>query len=66
MQFQPDADGHIFLLHRDEIETLVKKAGLLIPKSLVNLSDSKIYNLDFLVKSKQHIPPEKAELSRVD
>jgi 2-polyprenyl-3-methyl-5-hydroxy-6-metoxy-1,4-benzoquinol methylase len=28
IQFKPDADGHIFLLHRDEIEALVKSAGL--------------------------------------
>jgi len=28
MQFQPNADGHIFLLHRDEIASLAKAAGL--------------------------------------
>lgn len=28
IQFQPDADGHIFLLHLDEIESLAYKAGL--------------------------------------
>lgn len=27
-QFKPDADGHIFYLHRDEIESLSAKAGL--------------------------------------
>jgi 2-polyprenyl-3-methyl-5-hydroxy-6-metoxy-1,4-benzoquinol methylase len=27
-QFKPDGDGHIFLLHRDEIQTLAKQAGL--------------------------------------
>lgn len=27
-QFMPDADGHIFLLHRDEIFTLAAQAGL--------------------------------------
>ncbi|HEX8679451.1 MAG TPA: methyltransferase domain-containing protein [Chthoniobacterales bacterium] len=27
-QFQPNADGHIFLLHRDEIERLARDAGL--------------------------------------
>ncbi|MES1200003.1 MAG: methyltransferase domain-containing protein [Pseudomonadota bacterium] len=27
-QFQPDGDGHIFLLHRDEIEPLARRAGL--------------------------------------
>lgn len=30
VQFKPDADGHIFLLHRDEIENLVKKSGLIL------------------------------------
>ena len=30
IQFKPDADGHIFLLHRDEIVDLVKKAGLIL------------------------------------
>jgi 2-polyprenyl-3-methyl-5-hydroxy-6-metoxy-1,4-benzoquinol methylase len=30
MQFKPDADGHIFLLHRDEIVSLVKKSGLIL------------------------------------
>ena len=29
-QFKPDSDGHIFLLHQDEIESLSNKAGLLI------------------------------------
>lgn len=28
MQFKPNSDGHIFLLHQDEIVTLSKKAGL--------------------------------------
>ena len=27
-QFKPDADGHIFLLHRDELEPLAAQAGL--------------------------------------
>ncbi|MES2058574.1 MAG: methyltransferase domain-containing protein [Pseudomonadota bacterium] len=27
-QFKPDYDGHIFLLHQDEIATLTKRAGL--------------------------------------
>lgn len=27
-QFRPDSDGHIFLLHQDEIEALTKRAGL--------------------------------------
>jgi 2-polyprenyl-3-methyl-5-hydroxy-6-metoxy-1,4-benzoquinol methylase len=30
IQFQPDADGHIFLLHLDEIESLAHQAGLLV------------------------------------
>jgi 2-polyprenyl-3-methyl-5-hydroxy-6-metoxy-1,4-benzoquinol methylase len=28
VQFQPNADGHIFLLHEDEIETLSRRSGL--------------------------------------
>lgn len=30
IQFQPDGDGHIFLLHRDEIHTLVQQSGLIL------------------------------------
>lgn len=30
MQFKPDADGHIFLLHLDEVHDLAQKAGLVI------------------------------------
>lgn len=30
VQFSPNADGHIFLLHVDEIYTLAKQAGLLV------------------------------------
>jgi len=32
VQFQPNADGHIFLLHPDEIEPLAQKAGLRVEK----------------------------------
>ena len=32
MQFKPNADGHIFLLHADEIEPLAKRAGLEVEK----------------------------------
>ncbi|MGH8095324.1 MAG: class I SAM-dependent methyltransferase [Chthoniobacterales bacterium] len=32
MQFRPDADGHIFLLHPDEIEPLAARAGLIMEK----------------------------------
>jgi 2-polyprenyl-6-hydroxyphenyl methylase/3-demethylubiquinone-9 3-methyltransferase len=32
MQFKPNADGHIFLLHTDEIEPLAKRAGLIAEK----------------------------------
>lgn len=28
MQFQPNSDGHIFLLHRSEVEDLAKRAGV--------------------------------------
>ncbi|NDJ16211.1 class I SAM-dependent methyltransferase [Myxacorys almedinensis] len=30
IQFKPDGDGHIFLLHRDEIESLASKADLAV------------------------------------
>ncbi len=29
-QFKPNADGHIFLLHREEIKALVEKSGLVL------------------------------------
>src|SRR6266513_1130542 len=32
MQFKPNADGHIFLLHVDEIEPLARRAGLRVEK----------------------------------
>jgi 2-polyprenyl-6-hydroxyphenyl methylase/3-demethylubiquinone-9 3-methyltransferase len=32
MQFKPNADGHIFLLHVDEIEPLARRAGLTVEK----------------------------------
>ena len=32
MQFKPNADGHIFLLHEDEIEPLAQRAGLTVEK----------------------------------
>jgi 2-polyprenyl-6-hydroxyphenyl methylase/3-demethylubiquinone-9 3-methyltransferase len=32
MQFKPNADGHIFLLHADEIEPLARRAGLVVEK----------------------------------
>jgi 2-polyprenyl-6-hydroxyphenyl methylase/3-demethylubiquinone-9 3-methyltransferase len=35
VQFKPDADGHIFLLHRDEIEPLAGAAGLTIDKIML-------------------------------
>jgi 2-polyprenyl-3-methyl-5-hydroxy-6-metoxy-1,4-benzoquinol methylase len=31
-QFKPNADGHIFLLHADEIEPLARRAGLVVEK----------------------------------
>jgi 2-polyprenyl-3-methyl-5-hydroxy-6-metoxy-1,4-benzoquinol methylase len=31
-QFKPNADGHIFLLHSDEIEPLARRAGLSVEK----------------------------------
>jgi 2-polyprenyl-6-hydroxyphenyl methylase/3-demethylubiquinone-9 3-methyltransferase len=35
VQFKPDADGHIFLLYRDEIYQLAKSAGLEIDRLLL-------------------------------
>ena len=35
MQFKPNADGHIFLLHVDEIEPLARRAGLVVDKILL-------------------------------
>lgn len=32
-QFKPDADGHIFLLHQDEMESLAREAGLTLVSS---------------------------------
>ncbi|HKP05586.1 MAG TPA: methyltransferase domain-containing protein [Chthoniobacterales bacterium] len=32
VQFKPNADGHIFLLHTDEIEPLARRAGLTLDK----------------------------------
>ncbi len=32
IQFKPNADGHIFLLHVDEIEPLAQRAGLVVEK----------------------------------
>ena len=32
VQFKPNADGHIFLLHADEIEPLARRAGLIVEK----------------------------------
>lgn len=35
VQFKPDADGHIFLLHPDEVPTLAAHAGLLVDQLMV-------------------------------
>jgi 2-polyprenyl-6-hydroxyphenyl methylase/3-demethylubiquinone-9 3-methyltransferase len=32
VQFKPNSDGHIFLLHVDEIEPLARRAGLVVEK----------------------------------
>jgi 2-polyprenyl-6-hydroxyphenyl methylase/3-demethylubiquinone-9 3-methyltransferase len=32
MQFKPDADGHIFLLHTDEVSVLAERAGLRVDR----------------------------------
>ncbi len=36
VQFQPDADGHIFLLHPDEVEPLAARAGLVLEKMILS------------------------------
>ena len=33
MQFKPNSDGHIFLLHLDEIEQLTYQAGLVVKET---------------------------------
>jgi len=35
MQFKPNSDGHIFLLHTDEIEPLAQRAGLTVEKMVL-------------------------------
>jgi 2-polyprenyl-6-hydroxyphenyl methylase/3-demethylubiquinone-9 3-methyltransferase len=35
VQFQPDTDGHIFLLHPEEVERLAQQAGLVLEKLLL-------------------------------
>lgn len=35
VQFKPNADGHIFLLHADEIEPLARRAGLVVEKTVL-------------------------------
>ncbi len=42
MQFKPDTDGHIFLLHPDELAPLAARAGLELEK--VSLSTNPLTN----------------------
>jgi 2-polyprenyl-3-methyl-5-hydroxy-6-metoxy-1,4-benzoquinol methylase len=35
IQFKPDADGHIFLLHVDEVHQLAARAGLLVDRTVL-------------------------------
>jgi 2-polyprenyl-6-hydroxyphenyl methylase/3-demethylubiquinone-9 3-methyltransferase len=35
MQFKPNADGHIFLLHPDEMGPLARRAGLRVEKIML-------------------------------
>ena len=35
IQFKPDADGHIFLLHQKEIETIARKANLTVEEIII-------------------------------
>jgi hypothetical protein len=32
LQFKPDTDGHIFLLHPEEVESLAGRAGLVLER----------------------------------
>ena len=34
IQFKPDADGHIFLLYQDEVETIAKKSNLTVLETI--------------------------------
>lgn len=51
-QFQPDSNGHIFLLHPDEIHSLAAKAGLVVSK--LELFYSPFATL--IVKSRRFLP----------
>jgi 2-polyprenyl-6-hydroxyphenyl methylase/3-demethylubiquinone-9 3-methyltransferase len=52
MQFMPDADGHIFLLHLDEIADLAKKSSLLVKSSgfYTNTLTNGFFKTGFLLK----------------
>jgi 2-polyprenyl-3-methyl-5-hydroxy-6-metoxy-1,4-benzoquinol methylase len=52
VQFQPDSDGHIFLLHLDEIKQLANQAGLSVKESVLttNLLTNGHVKLHYLLK----------------
>jgi 2-polyprenyl-6-hydroxyphenyl methylase/3-demethylubiquinone-9 3-methyltransferase len=52
IQFQPNSDGHIFLLHLDEIEQLTHQAGLVIKETrlVTNSLTSGHVKLHYLLK----------------
>jgi 2-polyprenyl-6-hydroxyphenyl methylase/3-demethylubiquinone-9 3-methyltransferase len=52
IQFQPDADGHIFLLHLDEVEFLAHQAGLAVAESrlITNPLTNGYLKLEILLK----------------
>lgn len=56
IQFQPDASGHIFLLHADELENLAERAGLKIVERrfLINTLTNGHLKLENLLKIMPH------------
>lgn len=52
VQFQPNSDGHIFLLHLDEVESLSHQAGLVVKETelITNLLTNGHIKLNFLLR----------------
>jgi 2-polyprenyl-3-methyl-5-hydroxy-6-metoxy-1,4-benzoquinol methylase len=63
VQFKPDADGHIFLLHLDGIEQLANRAGLSMKESqlVTNPLTNKHVKLHYLLKILQKLVVDKLE-----
>jgi len=78
-QFKPDAEGHIFLLHPDEIGTLAGRAGLYVeerklftnPLSAGHMKMEKLLRLlpqrwiDMIERGTRRFPPDLAEKALV-